>query len=453
MPEPSAGESWRCCGHFGQRGNPGNQTRQRGRRGHVEHLVEMIRIVNFLLTLPAVAATLNFDGQSSSILFGNSARLTATCENNAVDCCAMATGSAAVTRMAPKSFYGIPSNGAVRLRLSGVPLSCANVAENAPCALAYDELDLPAFYCAWANSAANEVVGPVAATVSFHASVNSSQRTTMLARLHGAHMSPCATGCERSPAFMTAVLACPLPVAISDFVSGSGGAGTLTLSVSYNAAPSSAGAVPLPFVNASNLLTIQLTPPSPPQMPPPPSLPPPSAPAPELMPWYKYTDGGTSSSPGSDSSIRLVPVYIPGGVSTYSMSNYIASCRSKDVRTFQDDGSSNGCSTNSDKICSGYGTTHSGCNRGGHSFMNNLISMMSNSAETAHCGFPLATAAQMAADLHSLNVPTGTHTFAIKHGHAENALAAYISATLNTGNSFSSISGYTTGNPSYDIAM
>lgn len=165
---------------------------------------------SLLLLLPTAYATLNFEGGSSSIVFDNNARLTASCATTP-DCCtdypAPTTASnPAITRMAPKIFNGVPVNGEVKLRLSGVPLSCANAAETTPCALPSDDLDLPAWTCEWENEHAREVVGPIAAGVIFHASVNETTRKAMLVQIHAAYMSSCATGCQRYPPQVTAVV-------------------------------------------------------------------------------------------------------------------------------------------------------------------------------------------------------------------------------------------------------
>ena len=126
------------------------------------------------------------------------------------------------------------------------------------------------------------------------------------------------------------------------------------------------------------------------------------------------------------------------------------------VRAFWDGGGDSiPCTEDDDKICSGYGNTHSDCNLGGHDVMNNLATQLLNQGqESGHCGFPLVDAVQAAADFHNMGVPTGVHTFAMKYHHGANSEAAHISATLNSGNSWSSVSSSSSsGYPQFDVAM
>jgi len=127
------------------------------------------------------------------------------------------------------------------------------------------------------------------------------------------------------------------------------------------------------------------------------------------------------------------------------------------MRAFVDGGSSSyPCTEDATTICSGWGNTHTSCNMGGHDFMNNLVRMLANSQETGHCGFPLVGAAQAAADMHQMGVPAGSHTFATRYHHGKgNQDAAYVTATLGSGNTWSSVpgSGSSSSSVQFDIAI
>ena len=121
-------------------------------------------------------------------------------------------------------------------------------------------------------------------------------------------------------------LICPLPATLTDFLSGSDGTGTLSLTVRHDR-------VLIPFVNANNELSITLTPPSPPAAPSPPLPPAPASPGPLRFPWYTYTTQqfASASTSSSDVGIRLVPVYSDSPIS-WSFTNYANLCKEHEVR-------------------------------------------------------------------------------------------------------------------------
>ena len=132
--------------------------------------------------------------------------------------------------MVPKAFAPALAGSAVKLGLSGVRLSCAGAAVNTPCALLFYELDEPGFYCNFGNALGGAAVtGPFAATLSPYA-VNETE-------LHAAHLSPCATECDRSPDVLP-VLTCPLPDDLAAVLPH--GEGNLSLAVTFYAPASSA---------------------------------------------------------------------------------------------------------------------------------------------------------------------------------------------------------------------
>lgn len=137
-------------------------------------------------------------------------------------------------------------------------------------------------------------------------------------------------------------------------------------------------------------------------------------------------------------------------------SHTACACARSQMRAFTDGGSSSyPCTEDTTTICSGWGSTHSSCNLGGHDYMNNLVRQLTNAQETGHCGFPLVGATQAAADLHQMGVPAGSHTFAMRYHHGQNSNAATITATLGTGNTWSSVPSSMSQASSlqFDIAM
>lgn len=202
-----------------------------------------------LAVLIFAEATLNLDAASSSILFDNSARLTATCQNPAPP----PPLSPGIARMIPTEFHGLPASGdMVRLRLKDVPLSCAGTDSNKPCALPFDEFDVPNFFCTWNNSHASAVTGPVPGSATFHQSVNASEQAKMAVAVHSAHTSACATHCSRSPPLMFPTLWCPLPGMDASWLGGAA-TGSVFLYVSYFAPASSPKAVQVRRARARNL--------------------------------------------------------------------------------------------------------------------------------------------------------------------------------------------------------
>ena len=278
-------------------------------------------------------ATLNFDGTSSSIVFDNSARLTATCS----DAPPSISFSPAVTKIYPRSFAPAFAGAEVTVRMTGVPLSCANATDYEPCALAFDPAEEPAWFCAWQNELSSEVVGPLAATVWSPHAVNSTF-------LHAAYTSPCATSCELLPANVVPLLKCPLPSNLTGLLAG--GVGSLELAVSYFAPAGQADSVAIPFVGRGKVVSVSLSPPSPPPLsppspppaPPPPEIPPPAAPlgSSPSPPWYKVTSGATASS-GADRYIRMFPIYMGGYTrATWDFAAYRDACSAAGFRVWYD---------------------------------------------------------------------------------------------------------------------
>lgn len=355
--------------------------------------------------------------------------------------------------MSPKEFYGLPVNAEVKLRLAGVPLSCASTAENEPCALPYDDLDLPSYFCNWRNDAGSTaVMGPVAANVSFHSSINASTRASALAQIHGAHMSPCANGCQKSPPWMTAVLICPLASDTPSLL-GSDGSGTLHLDVTYSARKGASGAVSIPFVDATNSVVVQLAPPPPPA---PPASPPPSPATPpppdyELQPWYAVVPQAQMQDGAfTDQGVRIVPVYLEEPT-PYSYTTLKAKCVGKGMRTWRDEG----CSTNSEEICDSMST-----NLGGHDLISNIVNQMTDQVDTGHGGWGMAMAKDMLEDFSAINMKIGEHTAAIKYGHAgmtgSDGTPSMVKFTINSGytglSSVSSVHQGSTGQ-NFDVAL
>ena len=103
-----------------------------------------------VLAWVATAAVLKFDARTSSIVFDNKARLTTTCPES--ECASLPPPPPLAPRvvgMAPRSFAPIYTGAKVKLRLRDVPLSCVGALANQPCALPYDDVDEPNFYCNW----------------------------------------------------------------------------------------------------------------------------------------------------------------------------------------------------------------------------------------------------------------------------------------------------------------
>ena len=109
----------------------------------------MQKLSAFATVSLVAAATLELKGEQSSILFDNKAKITASCPTQSDACCESPPSPPSVTRMAPKSVYGVPANAKVLLRLSGVALSCVSTFDDEPYALAYDAVDSPGLFCKW----------------------------------------------------------------------------------------------------------------------------------------------------------------------------------------------------------------------------------------------------------------------------------------------------------------
>ena len=189
-----------------------------------------------LITL-SVSGSLNFDGPSSSILFDNNARLTVTTSMSEEP-------APRISRMAPSRITPVLGDAQVKLRLRNVALSCADTAGGVPCALPFDEMDLPGWYCTWNNSQHSVVMGPLHASVSY-----STSNTTSEAEIHAGCTAACSTK-------VLPTLACPLPQPIGAFVN-SAGLGTLYLFVSYYAPLGSADVVHLPFAGIDNSVQVE----------------------------------------------------------------------------------------------------------------------------------------------------------------------------------------------------
>ena len=119
-----------------------------------------------LLGLAPLGAQLSIEGSNPAVAFGetseNRAFLTASCSQPR-------TGSLspAVHRMAPTSFMPLAEGDAVTLRLFDVAISCSGLTAATPCAVAFDELDLPRWYCVWSGTGSGEVaLGPFHGNVS-----------------------------------------------------------------------------------------------------------------------------------------------------------------------------------------------------------------------------------------------------------------------------------------------
>ena len=171
------------------------------------------------------------------------------------------------------------------------------------------------------------------------------------------------------------------------------------------------------------------------------------------MPWYKYTTAQYASQSGSD-VLRIVPVYGKNLVHPYTWNNYVTACNDEGLRAFVD----NGCNSDSAMWCSGYGSSHTSCNAGGHDVMNNMIKVLQQTTESGHCGYPLITQEQFAKDLLSLGVPPGKHNLGIKHAHdlGSKDTPAWIEFTLadNPNGVISSFSSsYSTSSTTLDIAL
>ena len=254
-----------------------------------------------LITL-SVGGTLNLEGQSSSILFNNNARLTVTTMTE------QQAAAPLISRMAPLKFAPVQADAQVNLRLRNVALSCADTGGRIPCALPFDEMDLPGWYCTWNNSQHSTVVGPL------HASVSGLTSNTSEAEIHAGCTAACSTK-------VLPTLACPLPGSIGPFM-GSSGSGTLYLFVSYFAPMSSDDAVYLPFDGIYNSVQVEPASPPPPASPPaPPSPPPPTSPPPNAprsgRSWYHIEQQSYRTS-STSYNIRFIPIYFsPEEMYTY----------------------------------------------------------------------------------------------------------------------------------------
>ena len=233
---------------------------------------------------------LNFDGRSSSILFDNSARLTATCGSTAPP-----AGPPAISRIAPEVFAPASPGDFVKLRLSNVAHSCARTAGGVPCAAKFDEIDLPKWFCVWNNSRHAEVTGPQ------HGYLQITGDTT-LAEVHGG----CASTCNST---ITPYLDCPLPT-VAPFTDA-GGDSELSLDVYYGAAPPNPFASHVPFAGISNTISVRPAPPSPPPPAPPPPTPTPPPPSPAPPPGVP---------PPPPSPPAFTPFSVPNGFSYNSCS-------------------------------------------------------------------------------------------------------------------------------------
>ena len=293
--------------------------------------VVIMRSAAFLALAALVSARLEFDSSSSSILFGNDARLTAACPSCASPPPPLLPG---ISRFAPKRFAPLYPGSTVQVRLQDVRLSCAGAAANQPCALAFDSIDEPAWWCNWNSSYVPNGVatGPMSASISTLHEINTTD-------LHAAHTG-CAKECDLRPANVLPVLACPVPDVVSAGLLPSG-FGDIFLHVTYYMPMGDVDAVPMPhrFPDTAagvstrptanvHRVSVSLTPPSPPEVPPtpPPSpvpaVPPPPPSPPTVVPgvWYALTSGASAGS-GTDHRVRFFPVYA-GSMQAYSYSAY-----------------------------------------------------------------------------------------------------------------------------------
>ena len=102
--------------------------------------------------------------------------------------------------------------------------------------------------------------------------------------------------------------------------------------------------VQIPFVNATNSISVTLSPPAPPAIPPPsppppspappaPSpSPPPTSPTGSTFPWYAYHTSTywSNRAQGVDTGIRMVPVYV-GSTIAWSYAEYVRVCKEHEV--------------------------------------------------------------------------------------------------------------------------
>ena len=192
-----------------------------------------------LLTAPvaAVASVLSLNGEQPAVEFGPAgstrAVLTASCT------APPSTAEPAVHRMKPTLFAPLSDGAAVRLRLSGVAISCSGLRGAAPCVIPFDELDEARWYCVWSSeaSAGTAVVGPLHGNVSFNPAHSQYPSATS---------APCTAAQTMHP-----VLECPLPgdEAIGQLLPSLPAA--LKLAVRFFA-PAGVHAVDLPFVDIAN---------------------------------------------------------------------------------------------------------------------------------------------------------------------------------------------------------
>ena len=365
-------------------------------------------------------AKLAFESSSSSILFDNNARITASCQNPAPS----SQGSPTAIRVAPLS---VATMDRVRVRFKNVALSCAITDGNEPCALPLDPLDHPGWYCNFNSSLESYTyVGP------FHGTVTRDHNPNVTdADIHAAYTSPCATACHQRPASVLATLECPIPEDLRDL--------NVSLQVSYHAplggrAP---GAVAIPYAPGVRH-TISVLPPSLP-LPPPPSPPPPAMPPPVMYrPWYRFSLGCYKSSPGVDSGIRGLAVYMDGTWPSYTWSIYKQACLDHGVRAWADDDATN-------TYPGGDGILHinrggASCNIGGHDmfYESNLQGVMKGTSDGdgGHAGYTMMTRQQMLDNLKEMGVPAGMHRMMNKQGHGgemdANAMAAKLEFTINS---------------------
>lgn len=278
-------------------------------------------VMQATLLLAAAMGKIYLDGDGSAIEFGtasNMARLTATCEAKPED-------APLVSRMAPSSFAGfaphLSGESQVKLRLKNVALSCGDTINGVPCALPFDEMDLPGWYCTWNNSQHSVVVGPL------HAGVSGSTSNASEALTDSTKVKP--------------TLICPLPQTVGPFA-GSAGSFALYLYVSYFAPLGSADAVHIPFVGIDNSVQVEFTPSAPPSPPmPPPSTPPPPPippahppPLPMGRSWYKTAT--------VDYDMRFIPVRFGPPAVLYKYSEFKAVCVGAGMRVWHDEDGSDG---------------------------------------------------------------------------------------------------------------
>jgi hypothetical protein len=403
-------------------------------------------MLSFLLALPT---TLNFDGTSSSIVFDNSARITATCGSAPPS----PPFSPEIIKMSPRSFTAF-AGADVTLQMRGVPLSCANSTDFEPCALPFGPADEAGWFCHWQSAEGPhlqtdnaEVVGPLAASIFALHEPN-------ITFIHAAYSSPCATGCELLPANVVPILKCPLPANLTGLLPG--GVGTLEVFVSYFAPPNQSGAVDVPFVGRGNRVFVSLSSPSPPSppspppaAPPPPPAPPPAAPM-TPPPWYSLTTA--SANAGTDLLVRMFPIYMgafQGG--TWDFPAYRDACSAAGFRVWYD-ANPNVCSENTYSNppvggCSGkiiydicahiYRLSLSALSRalrshttlaivrtgdvnlGGQDILGTKVGgvMQGNSGESGHEGGVMIDRPTMLQYMSNLQVPVGTHRMGAKYAH------------------------------------